>query len=258
MTASIRKLIRHLLTLLMVSVIPATVLVAVTARPAEAATITRTYEISQPERLFVQYAARARIDAMNNPGTVMNFAKMRRVFAPVPNKWEVSWRRQMAAGARAQGTRISNISSAESAAVNIMISQVYGSTCPKCRTLKNESVRRDGTNCSGREGLVTTTDERWVSIQYYNACQTNDLKMLLRVCAVSVGVVAGASAISGPTLPVIIGMMAGACELEREYVDTVQSNSRYNAIGVRQQRPYDVIGPNGNRRTFVGTQYFSQ
>ena len=41
--------------------------------------------------------AKARINAMNQSGSVMNYAKMRKVFEK--SKHGVSWRRQMAAGA---------------------------------------------------------------------------------------------------------------------------------------------------------------
>lgn len=255
-----KNLLQRIVALMVATVVPATVLIVTTAQPAQASVITRTGEISQPARLFVQYAAKARIDAMNNPGTVMNYAKMRTVFAPVPNKWEVSWRRQMAAAARAQGARISKISSGESAALDDLIVSKYGSSCPKCRIFKNDSSQRDGTNCSGREGLVETPrNPKWVSTYYWNSCQTNDLKLFFFGCAWLVGGVAAASTLTGvPGLPVIIGIFAGMCSFQEKYIDTVQSNSRYNAIGQRSGKPYDVIGPNGNKRTFVATELFSQ
>ncbi len=233
---------------------------------AEASVATRKVELSAAERAFIGRAGVARDHAMNTAGTVMNYAKMRTAFAPAPNQYEVSWRRQMAAGARWGGARITNISSAENAAVNAIIRANFNNGgCPQCRSDQppgDRMLMKDPPSPScgtGRSATVTTPNgERWKQTVFLNSCQTNNLLAGYETCALYVGLFATSVFVKDKSVGTAIGLFAAICGTYRIWLGTARDNSDVRAIGIRTGKPYDVVGPNGNRRTFVDTQYFSQ
>ena len=90
------RVLRLIVTSLLSIALAVAVLPALDADTALAATKgIHKIKLSPTKVKAVKLMAKARINAMNQSGSVMNYAKMRKVFEK--SKHGVSWRRQMAA-----------------------------------------------------------------------------------------------------------------------------------------------------------------
>lgn len=205
----------------------------------------------------VKLIARARVDAMNKSGSVMNYAKMRKVFKG--KKHGTNWRRQMAAGARQAGTKITHISAAESREVERVRKEAWPG-CPAC-LLASDSAKREPPSDSCGEGVskhVTHNPllhKKWQFSHYLNSCETNELIGASSTCVLWAGVASGLLFIPGAkALGAATALASAFCGTDVIWFTVAQNNSDIGAIIIRYGKWINI--PKGGAVRDVG--FFSQ
>lgn len=201
--------------------------------------------LSAPQMQASDLVGRARDYAMNTSGSVMNYAKMRTSFAAAPNSVEASWRRQMAAGARQAGTRITNISAAENAEVEKVRRWAY--PCRVCKVEASHPVAAESplseaqrVACTNGRGVTkyvrhaTLLARKWRYSSYLNSCSTNVLIAQQATCLVIAGAVSALAVVpGGQPVGAAAGLAAAVCTVDITWLIVARDNSRYGAIIIR-------------------------
>lgn len=230
MTRRIRSLIIGLLALA-TSIV---VLPVLTAATAEAAAVHKSVRPSYAQMLAMDYVGRGREYAMTTDGSVMNYAKMITVYRGA----SYNWRRQMAAGARQAGTRITNISSAELREIDKIRSASF--SCTSCRNAGEARPIQKRADCTNGQGVTAyrhhqpLLDNKWEYSSYLNSCDTHVLIALKSTCAVFAGVVASLAFIpGGQPIGAGAGLAAAVCTADIIWLSVARDNGRFAATIIR-------------------------
>ncbi|MCW2804311.1 MAG: hypothetical protein JWN06_2528 [Propionibacteriaceae bacterium] len=128
------------------------------------------------------YVTKARNYAVSAKGSTMNYTKMKKVFG-TKNSLLVDWRRQMAAGFRQAGGRITHISKAEKKKIEAKRKKVYGKRKPLAGAAVSGMVSPTSSPCLGRSGKAIVN--RNETHKYYNSCETKDLEYYWGGCVLA-------------------------------------------------------------------------
>lgn len=232
----------RLLRLIVMSVL--SVALAVAVLPAlqadtasAAAKAVHKIKLSPTKVKAVKLVAKARINAMNQSGSVMNYVQMRKVFGK--SKHGVSWRRQMAAGARQAGTRITHLSAAENRRVEKIRQKAW--PCTACLAAQSDTARRleppsdaCGEGVSKHVKHDPLLNKKWQYSHYFNSCETNELIAGASTCVLWAGVASGLAFIPGAKqVGAALAIVSTVCGTDVIWLTVAQNNSLKHAIIIR-------------------------
>jgi hypothetical protein len=195
-------------------------------------------KLSPTKVKVVKLMAKARVHAMNQSGSVMNYTKMRKVFGK--SRLGVSWRRQMAAGARQAGTKITHLSAAESRQIEKIRQRAY--PCRLCLLTRSSDQSRplsppSDTCGNGESKLVhhrPLLHRKWQYSHYFNSCETNDLIAGASTCVIWAGLASGLAFVPGPkALGAALALVSAICGTDAIWLANARDNSAVGAIIIR-------------------------
>jgi hypothetical protein len=232
------RLLRLIVTSLLSIALAVAVLPALDADTALAATKgVHKLKLSPTKVKAVKLMAKARINAMNQSGSVMNYAKMRKVFEK--SKHGVSWRRQMAAGARQAGTHITHLSAAENRRVEKIRQEAWPcQACLVAQSADGSMLDPPSDTCGeGESKFVKHTpllNGKWQYSHYFNSCETNDLIAGASTCVLWAGLASGLAFIPGSQqVGAALALVSVICGTDAIWLSAARDNSAKHAVIIR-------------------------
>jgi hypothetical protein len=159
-------------------------------------------------------------------------------------KYHVDWRRQMAAGARQTGTKITHVSAAENRQIEKIRQQAY--PCLVCRP--SASAQSLGGSAGSLLSPPSDTcgdgvskfvvhkpllDGKWQYSHYLNSCETTNLIAGQSTCIIWAGFASGLAFIPSKQLGGALALISVICGTDVIWLTAAQSNSSQHAIIIR-------------------------
>lgn len=152
----------------------------------EVATSSPDVRLTPTQWKAAKLARDARNKAMRADGMAMDYRRMKTIFG-TKSKTRIGWRREMAAGFRQAGGRLTHISKAEARLVERRRRQIYASDALLARDQSSTRRKPDpGGDCKGRTGTVVKGK---TSYQYLDSCEVIDLTYAWGTCASTMGAI---------------------------------------------------------------------